>query len=152
MATTPKDAIALLRADHKVVDNLFKEYEAARRVNEKQSLVKEICVQLTVHAQIEEEIFYPTVQKAIRDKELVPEARVEHESLKALIAQIQDVTPDGEVYEARIQVLSEYVKHHVKEEQNGLFPKVKGTRLDLVELGEQMAARKEELLGAMQPA
>jgi len=152
MATTPKDAIALLRADHKVVDNLFKEYEAARRVNEKQSLVKEICVQLTVHAQIEEEIFYPTVQKALRDKELVPEARVEHESLKALIAQIQDVTPDGEVYEARIQVLSEYVKHHVKEEQNGLFPKVKGTRLDLVELGEQMAARKEELLGAMQPA
>ena len=152
MATTPKDAIALLRADHKAVDTLFKEYESARRSNQKQSLVKEICRQLTVHAQIEKEIFYPTVQQALRDKELVPEARVEHESLKSLIAQIEDAAPEGEVYEAKVHVLSEYVKHHVKEEQNELFPKVKGTKLDLVELGAQLAARKEELLGAMEPA
>ena len=152
MATTPKDAIALLRADHKAVDGLFKDYEGARRATQKQALVKEICTQLTVHAQIEEEIFYPVVQKALKDKELVPEARVEHESLKALIAQLEGATPDGEDYEARVQVLSEYVKHHVKEEQNELFPKVKATKLDLVALGEQLARRKEELLESLQAA
>jgi hemerythrin superfamily protein len=148
---TPKDAIALLRADHKAVDALFKDYESARRGSQKQALVKEICVQLTAHAQIEEEIFYPAVQKALRDKELVPEARVEHATMKSLIAQIEDVAPDGELYEAKVMVLGEYVRHHVKEEQNELFPKVKETRLDLVALGEQLAARKRELLEALQP-
>jgi hemerythrin superfamily protein len=152
MATAPKDAIALLRADHKTVDGLFKEYEGARRSTAKQALVKEICTQLTVHAQIEEEIFYPAVQQALKDKELVPEARVEHESLKALIAQLEDVQPDGEMYAAKVQVLGEYVKHHVKEEQNEMFPKVKASRLDLVALGERLAERKEELLGQLQSA
>jgi hemerythrin superfamily protein len=148
---TQKDAIALLRADHKAVDALFKDYESARRGSQKQALVKEICVQLTAHAQIEEEIFYPAVQKALRDKELVPEARVEHATMKSLIAQIEDVAPDGELYEAKVTVLGEYVRHHVREEQNELFPKVKETRLDLVALGEQLAARKQELLEALQP-
>jgi hemerythrin superfamily protein len=145
----PQEALTLLRADHKHVSELFEQYEAARTSAQKKKLVHEICTELDVHAQIEEEIFYPAVKAALKDKELVPEATVEHASLKDLIAQIKDVEPDGEMYDAKVKVLSEYVKHHVKEEQNEMFPKVKDTDLDLSELGEQMKQRKEELLSAV---
>ena len=101
-----------------------------------------------MHAQLEEEIFYPAVKAALRDKELVPEATVEHASIKALIAQVKDVEPSGEDYEAKVRVMSEYVKHHVKEEQNEIFPKAQKTRLDMVALKDQMTARKQELLTA----
>lgn len=147
----PKDAIALLRADHKAVSELFADYETARSVPKKKALVNSICTALSVHAQIEEEIFYPAVKAALKDKLLVPEATVEHSSVKALIAQLEDVEPDGEMYDAKVQVLSEYVKHHVKEEQDEMFPKVKSSSLDLVELGASMAARKEELLTTRRP-
>ena len=90
--------------------------------------------------------WHPAVKKALKDKVLVPEATVEHATLKALIAQVEGIAPDGEMFDARIKVLSEYVKHHVKEEQDQIFPKVRATRLDMVELGAQLAARKEELL------
>jgi hemerythrin superfamily protein len=143
-----KEAIALLRADHKLVNDLFDEYEKTRSAAKKKSLVKQICTELTIHAQIEEEIFYPAAKKALRDKELIPEATVEHATLKDLIAQVEGVEPDGEMYDAKIKVLSEYVKHHVKEEQNEIFPKVKASNLDLVELGAQLTERKEELLAA----
>lgn len=148
---TPKaqEATAMLRADHKSVDALFKEYEKARANTKKKALVMQICNELTVHAQIEEEIFYPAVKKALKDKELVPEATVEHASLKALIAQVKDVEPDGEMFDAKIKVLSEYVKHHVKEEQNEMFPKAKATKLDMMQLGAQMAARKDELMAEL---
>ena len=152
-APSPKpkaqEAIALLRADHKLVSSLFEQYEAARSVTKKKALVAQICQELTVHAQIEEEIFYPRVKQALKDKELIPEAVVEHATLKDLIAQIEDVEPDGEMYDAKVKVLSEYVKHHVKEEQNELFPKVKGSKLDLVALGEELAQRKEELIAQL---
>lgn len=144
----PKEAIALLRADHKLVSDLFEEYEKARSTNKKKDLVKQICTELSVHAQIEEEIFYPAAKKALKDKELIPEATVEHATLKDLIAQVEGVEPDGEMFDAKIKVLSEYVKHHVKEEQNELFPKVKASKLDLIELGAQLTERKEELLAA----
>jgi len=149
-ATAPKakEAIALLRADHKLVSDLFDEYESARSNSKKKALVKQICTELSVHAQIEEEIFYPAAKKALKDKELIPEATVEHATLKDLIAQVEDVEPDGEMFDAKIKVMSEYVKHHVKEEQNEIFPKVKATNLDLVELGAQLTERKEELLAA----
>lgn len=140
-----QEATALLRADHKLVDTLFKEYESARSSTKKKALVEQICTELTIHAQIEEEIFYPAVKTALKDKELVPEAAVEHATLKDLIAQIQASEDDNEMYAARVKVLSEYVKHHVKEEQNELFPKVKASKLDLIELGAQLAERKEEL-------
>lgn len=143
-----KEAIALLRADHKLVNDLFDEYEKTRSAAKKKSLVKQICTELTIHAQIEEEFFYPAAKKALRDKELIPEATVEHATLKDLIAQVADVEPDGEMYDAKIKVLSEYVKHHVKEEQNEIFPKVKASNLDLIELGAQLTERKEELLAA----
>jgi hemerythrin superfamily protein len=146
-ATAPKDAIALLKADHDTVSKLFDQYEKTRSDDRKKALADKICTELTVHAQIEEEIFYPEVKTALKDKELVPEARVEHASLKDLIAQIEGVEPDGEMFDAKVKVLSEYVKHHVKEEQNEMFPKVKKSRLDLVDMGSRLAARKAELLG-----
>lgn len=142
----PKDAIALLKADHEAVSQLFAEYEKTRSVPNKKALVTEICTALSVHAQIEEEIFYPAVKTALKDKLLVPEATVEHTGVKDLIAQLEGVEPDGEMYDAKVKVLSEYVKHHVKEEQNEMFPKAKASSLDMVELGALMAARKDELL------
>ena len=148
-AKTPapaKDAIALLKADHEAVSHLFDEFEKTRSVANKRSLVAEICSSLSVHAQIEEEIFYPAVKAALKDKLLVPEATVEHAGVKRLIAQLEGVEPDGEMYDAKVKVLSEYVKHHVKEEQNEMFPKAKTVSLDMVELGARMAARKDELL------
>ena len=144
--TAPKEATALLRADHKLVSDLFAEYEATRVTSKKAQLVARICQELTVHAQVEEEIFYPAVKAALKDKELVPEATVEHATLKDLIAQIENVQPDGEMFDAKVKVLSEYVKHHVKEEHNEMFPKARATDLDMAELGAQLAARKEELM------
>jgi len=151
MANThaPKDAVALLKADHKKVSELFGAAEAARSSAKKKELVSQICEELTIHAQLEEEIFYPAVKAALKDRELVPEAVVEHASIKDLISQVQGADPDGEEYDAKVKVMSEYVKHHVKEEQNEIFPKAEGTRLDLVALRDEMMARKEELLGAM---
>ena len=145
---TSVDAIALLKADHKAVSALFTDYESARSTTKKKGIVTEICTALSVHAQIEEEIFYPDVKMALKDKLLVPEATVEHAGVKDLIAQLEGVEPDGEMYDAKVKVLSEYVKHHVKEEQNEMFPKVKESSLDLDELGVRMAARKSELLAA----
>ena len=141
-----KDAIALLKADHEALSQMFTEYESLRSADKKQALVAQICTALSVHAQIEEEIFYPAVKDALKDKLLVPEATVEHAGVKDLIAQIEGIAPDGEMYDAKVKVLSEYVKHHVKEEQNEMFPKVKASSLDIVELGMRMAVRKDELM------
>jgi len=141
-----KDAITQLKADHVKVSGLFAEYEKARSTAKKKALVADICTELSVHAQIEEEIFYPEVKAALKDHLLVPEATVEHASLKELIAQIEAVEPDSDMYDAKVKGLSEYVKHHVKEEQNEMFPKVKASSLDLLELGSRMAARKADLL------
>ena len=144
--SAPTDAIALLKADHEAVSQLFAEYEKTRSVPNKKALVAEICTALSVHAQIEEEIFYPAVKTALKDKLLVPEATVEHGGVKGLIAQLEGMEPDGEMYDAKVRVLSEYVKHHVKEEQSEMFPKARTSSLDMVELGARMAARKDELL------
>ena len=143
----PQGAIALLRADHKKVSQLFAHYEKTRSATKKSSIVAQICTELGVHAQIEEEIFYPAVKEAMQDKELVPEALVEHASLKFLIAQVEGVKPEGEMFDAKIRVMSEFVKHHVKEEQNEIFPRARKTKLDMNELGARLAERKQELLG-----
>lgn len=143
-----KDAIALLRADHKEVSDLFANYEKTRSNAKKKALVTKICSELSVHTQIEEEIFYPAIKTALKDKLLVPEATIEHGGIKDLIAQLEGAEPDGEMYDAKVKVLSEYVEHHVKEEQTGMFQKAKTTSLDLVELGARMAARKADLLAA----
>ena len=145
-APKPQEATAMLRADHKLVGGLFAQYEKTRASGKKKALVAKICTELGLHAQVEEEIFYPAVQRALKDHALVPEASVEHATLKDLIAQVKDVEPEGDMFDAKIKVMSEYVKHHVKEEQNEMFPKAKKTKLDMMALGAQMAARKSELL------
>ena len=140
-----QEAMALLRADHKRVSALFADYEKTRSATRKKDIVSQICSELSVHAQLEEEIFYPAIKMALKDKKLVPEATVEHASLKALIAQVAGAEPDGEMFDAKIKVLSEYVRHHVKEEQNEMFPKAKASRVDMVALGARLSERKAEL-------
>lgn len=143
------DAIALLKADHKAVDSLFLEFKSARSVNRKKLLVEKICKELSVHAQVEEEIFYPAVKAALKDKKLIPEAIVEQETMAHLISQVKGIEPDGEDYDAKVMVLCEYVKHHVKEEHTEMFPKAKKTKLDMKDLGAKLQARKAELLASM---
>ncbi len=142
------DAIALLKADHKLVGALFAEFSATKSVAKKKKIVEKICLELSVHAQVEEEIFYPAVKAALKDTVLVPEATVEHATLKDLISQIEGVEPDGEMYDAKVMVLCEYVQHHVKEEETEMFPKAKESKLDMKEFGAQLQARKDELLAS----
>lgn len=141
-----QDATTLLRADHQLVSELFAQYAKARSAPKKKQLVAQICAELSVHTQVEEEIFYPAVQRALKDKALVPEATVEHATLKDLIAQVEGIEPDGEMFDAKIKVLAEYVKHHVDEEQDEMFPQAKKTDLDMQALGSKLSARKAELL------
>jgi hemerythrin superfamily protein len=147
-STKSQDAITLLRADHQLVSGLFEEYEKASTKAMKKKLVRQICMELSVHAQVEEEIFYPAVQKALKDHALVPEAIIEHDTFRTLIAEVEDVEPDGEMYDAKIKVLCEYVEHHVKEEQEEMFPKAKATKLDMMELGDKISTRKQTLMAA----
>jgi hemerythrin superfamily protein len=144
------DALQLLMADHKEVKALFAQYQkmvdADEGDEEKEALARQICLMLTVHATTEEEIFYPAARDAIEDEDLLDEAEVEHGSAKELIAQIEAAAPDEPLYDAKVKVLGEYIEHHVKEEEGELFPKVKKAKLDLVELGERITARKEELM------
>jgi len=149
---TAREATALLRADHKHVSDLFGQYERAQSANKRSALAAEICNELTVHATIEEEIFYPAVKRALKDRELVPEATVEHATMKSLIAQLEDGSTDDDMFDAKMTVLSEYVKHHVKEEQNQMFPKARTTKLDMKALGAELAARKEELMAQRKQA
>ena len=150
-AKRPKDACDLLDADHKAVKALFKEYESlsesrSRSTAKKRQLADQICKELTVHATIEEEIFYPAVRKAIKDNALLNEATVEHASAKDLIAQIKAMDPADELFDAKVTVLGEYIDHHVKEERTEMFVKARATKLDLVGLAEQLKQRKEELM------
>ena len=140
-----QNAITLLRADHQRVADLFETFEKSRSTAKKKAIAQEICNELTVHATIEEEIFYPAAKAALDDKEMVPEALVEHDGVKKLIVQIEGSEVD-EMFDARVKVLSELIKHHVKEEHTELFPAVKKTSLDLTALGAQLATRKTELL------
>lgn len=144
----PKDAIAMLKADHKLVSGLFEEFEKTRSDARKTSIVAKICTELTVHTQIEEEIFYPAVKAALKDKALVPEATVEHAAVKDLIAAVEGKAPYGEMYDAKVKVMGEFVKHHVKEEEKEMFPKARKTKLDMQALGAQMASRKVELMAS----
>jgi len=160
MATrAEKDACDLLDADHKAVKKMFKEYEelagsrARNAAQMKKELAMQICQELTVHAQIEEEIFYPALREVMKDTDLLDEATVEHQSAKDLIAQIQGGADADEMFDAKVKVLGEYIDHHVKEERGEIFPKARSARkLDLVAMREQLETRKEELMsesGAM---
>jgi hypothetical protein len=144
-APRTRNAIAILRADHKVVDELFQQYEKAKAQTRKQDLVERICHELIVHTTVEEEIFYPALRKVIKDRDMMDEADVEHASAKEMIKQLQAGKPGDDHYDAKVKVLGEYIRHHVKEEQTEMFPKAQKTRLDLLELGAQIQTRKAEL-------
>jgi hypothetical protein len=143
----PNDAIALLMADHRQVEDWFEQFDKARSSDRKRDLARNICDALRVHTQIEEEIFYPAFYEATGEKDLHHEAIVEHDGAKKLIAEIESTGPDEEYYDARVTVLSELIKHHVKEEEqrNGLFAKARSSGMDLAAVGEDLRARKAEL-------
>ena len=143
------DAISLLKEDHRRVAALFAEFDQLVGSNasaKKLKLARRICNELKVHAQIEEEIFYPAVRAVLpKEKDLLDEAQVEHDGAKQLIGQIDAMEPGEDRFDAKVTVLGEYIKHHVKEEQDEMFPKVRKTPLDLRELGMRLAFRKAEL-------
>lgn len=147
---SPSDAVYLLTSDHEEVKEMFDAYadlvEAEAESDERQALAEEICLALTVHATIEEEIFYPAARDTLEEQDLLDEAEVEHASAKDLIAQIMDMDADDELFDAKVTVLGEYIEHHVKEEEDEMFPKVREAGVDLEALGEQMQVRKEELM------
>jgi hemerythrin superfamily protein len=144
-----QDAIQLLASDHDEVEKLFQQFQKSRHDGARKSdIVQRICTALTVHAEIEEEIFYPAVRDALSDKDesLLDEAAIEHETIRNLVEEIEDSGHDDEMLAARMKVLCEYVMHHVKEEEGKIFPKAKKTRLDLDELGAELRERKMELM------
>ena len=158
-AEKPKDAIQLLSADHRTVEELFEQFEKARGGERKEKLARQICTELKVHAMIEEEIFYPALRGKISDDDL-DEAYVEHDGAKVLINQIEAGSPDEEFYEAKVKVLQEEIEHHVKEEErqaDNIFAQARKTDVDLKALGEAMLTRKQELMaqaeaGGLPPA
>ena len=143
------DAISVLTEDHKRVQALFKQFEKLHghknSDDKKKELVQQICVELTIHAKAEEELFYPAGREAIKDGEMLDEAYVEHASAKELIQQLQSMRPSDDLYDAKVMVLEEYVNHHIKEEETKIFPAYKKAKVDLDSLGEGISQRKDEL-------
>ncbi len=141
-----QDAVGLLISDHREVKTLFDKYEklaqTKAKASDRQALAETICDMLIVHATIEEEIFYPAARDATEDDDLLDEAQVEHAAAKDLIAQIKDMDPGDELYDAKVKVLGEQIDHHVQEEEGELFPEAKKSDMDLRELGASTATRK----------
>ena len=148
-AAGQQDAIALLKADHRQVEEWFAQFESTRSDGRKQKLALQCCQALKVHTQIEEEIFYPAFLEATEEEDIHHEAEVEHDGAKKLIAEIEASQPDDDYYDAKVKVLSEMIKHHVNEEEkrDGMFAKARKSDMDLKALGEQLAARKAALMG-----
>jgi hemerythrin superfamily protein len=143
------NAITLLTEDHAKVKKMFKQFERMKEKMDdaqKSELVQQICMELTLHAQVEEEIFYPAAREAIEEQDIMDEAEVEHASAKDLIAQLQSMEPADELYDAKVTVLGEYIDHHVKEEEKQMFPKVRKAKLDLEHLAEQIEERKQQAM------
>ena len=152
---TKENAVALLKADHRKVEELFESFEKARSDDRKIALVKQICTELIVHATIEEEIFDPACKGKIEDEELLDEAYVEHDGAKVLIAELLQGSPADEFYDSKVKVLSEMIKHHVKEEEmrsEGLFAEARDAGVDLDDLDERLTARKAQLLAKFKEA
>ena len=145
--TSSRDAIALLKEDHRKVEELFEQFEKAKGDGRKEKLALEICKELTIHTIIEEEIFYPAIEGKV-EEDLLKESFVEHDAAKVLIAEIEAGGPSDEYYDAKVKVLKEEIEHHVEEEEKpkeGLFAQTREAHIDLKELGERMAQRKEAL-------
>lgn len=147
-SSRPDDAVSALMADHRTVLELFKQYEKAKENNaEKQKIFQQINMELKVHTQIEEEIFYPASRQFVSDEETVNEAVVEHASAKNLMAQLEGMRPDDSYYDAKVKVLEEMIAHHLEEEETEFFPECRKSEMDLKTVGEQLKARKAELVG-----
>ena len=147
-----QDAIAMLTADHKKVKKLFADFDKLKDAGsdeDKASIVDQICNELKIHTELEEEIFYPAVRKAIDDGDLMDEALVEHAGAKDLIAQLEDASPEDDLYDAKVTVLGEQIDHHVKEEEGDMFPKAKKAKVDTEALGATMLKRKITLMEKM---
>jgi hypothetical protein len=148
MPTTKQGAIALLKDDHRKVEKLFKDFESAKGEGRKEKLAREICLELSVHSMIEEEIFYPACEGVVED-DLLKESYVEHDAAKLLIAEIEAGNGESDEYfDSKVKVLQEEIEHHVEEEEkpkSGVFAQAREGDLDLGALGEQLAARKKEL-------
>ena len=146
--TAQKDAVALLKADHREVEGWFSQFEKAGSEAKKDELVQKILLALKVHTQLEEELVYPQSREVVKDEELVDEAIVEHDAAKKLMAEIEAMQPSDDMYDAKVKVLQEQIEHHVEEEEGpreGMFAKARETDVDLKALLEPMLARKEEL-------
>jgi len=144
-------ALELLKQDHREVEEWFDEYNELKEDDDrKRALVEKICLALKVHAQIEEEIFYPQAREATKDNDLIDEAAVEHATVKHLIGEIEGMEVDEELYDAKIRVPGEMVKHHIKEEEKELFPELVSAKKVLDAVGKEFAKRKEELMAEMQ--
>lgn len=147
------DVIVLLKTDHAEVKKLFKEYErlaAKGDIQGKAQIANKVCGELIVHTAAEEEIFYPAVRAALHEDDMLNEADVEHASAKDLIAQIQTADPGDPMYDAKMKVLSEYITHHVEEEETEMFPKVReAKKLDLRKMAGALSARKEEMMSEL---
>jgi hemerythrin superfamily protein len=144
--TKTQDAIALLKEDHRAVEKLFKDFEQAKGDGRKERLARQICLELSVHTQIEEEMFYPACDGKV-EEDMLKEAYVEHDAAKLLIAEIEAGNGQtDDFFDAKVQVLSEQIEHHVEEEEKELFPEVRKADIDLKALGEQLATRKKELV------
>jgi hemerythrin superfamily protein len=144
-------AIEMLNSDHRKVEDLFRQFEQLKEDEDdsRVAIAQQICAELTVHAQVEEDLFYPWVRENVGETDSIAEAEVEHATAKRLIAEIEPVGAPDEAYDAKVKVLSEYIKHHVKEEENEIFPAVAGNADELDELGQEMAARKAELTAGL---
>ena len=149
-----RDAISLLKADHRQVKGWFSAFEKTRSESRKQDLANKICDALKVHTRIEEEIFYPAFLEHAQEEDIHHEAVVEHDGAKKLIAEIEAGGPTDEYFDAKVSVLSEMIKHHVKEEEQpgGMFAKARKSDMDLAELGKRLAARKRELMNSSNSA
>jgi hemerythrin superfamily protein len=144
-----QDAIALLKADHRAVEKLFAAFEKAKDDERKKQLADQICMELRVHAQLEEELVYPVSREFLKEEDLVDEAVVEHQAAKDLIEQIEGMQPDEDLFDAKVSVLKEQIEHHVEEEEKEYFPQIQKTEMDLKAIGEQIKARKKELMAQM---
>lgn len=151
MSRTP-DAVELLSQDHRKVEKLFDQFKAMKKSDKQESngmsrreIVKTACDMLTIHARIEEEILYPVLRKALDETDLLDEALVEHTSAKQLISELESMRANEKLYDAKFTVLGEYIRHHVREEEEELFPKARKAKVDFERLGEQLQQRKQEL-------
>jgi hemerythrin superfamily protein len=147
-------AINLLTTDHRLVDSLFAEFEKAEHGSRKTALVNDICKALAVHAEIEEQLFYPATRPVLGkdDQDMIDEAYVEHASLKGLIMRLDGQRASSPLFKGYVTVLKEYVQHHVKEEESEYFPKVEKTDLDLEALGAEMKKLKDTLMSQLNSA